>query len=117
MATPSSCGPGRVGGLARSSSAPCRAERWLRIRHKRASSPAVPNELAVDGQLAAMSFLTKMKNKSRITRGRAKMKLGRATGNRRLQWHGVTDRIGGNVRQAGERLKDTGRDLGRSSRR
>jgi uncharacterized protein YjbJ (UPF0337 family) len=64
-----------------------------------------------------MSFLTKMKNKSRITRGRAKMKLGRATGNRRLQWHGVTDRIGGNVRQAGERLKDTGRDLGRSSRR
>lgn len=64
-----------------------------------------------------MSFLTKMKNKSQITRGRAKMKLGRATGNRRLQWHGVTDRIGGNVRQAGERLKDTGRDLGRSSRR
>jgi len=58
-----------------------------------------------------MSFLTKMKNKAQITRGRAKMKLGRATGNRRLQWHGVTDRIGGNVRQAGEQLKDTGRAL------
>jgi uncharacterized protein YjbJ (UPF0337 family) len=56
-----------------------------------------------------MSFLTKMKNKSQITRGRAKMKLGRATGNRRLQWHGVTDRIGGNVRQAGEQLKDSSR--------
>ena len=64
-----------------------------------------------------MSFLTKMKNKSRIARGRAKMKLGRATGNRRLQWHGVTDRIGGNVRQAGEQLKDSGRDLRRSARR
>jgi uncharacterized protein YjbJ (UPF0337 family) len=56
-----------------------------------------------------MRFLTKMKNKSQITRGRAKMRLGRATGNRRLQWHGVTDRIGGNVRQAGEQLKDSSR--------
>jgi uncharacterized protein YjbJ (UPF0337 family) len=56
-----------------------------------------------------MSFLTKMKNKSQIARGRAKMKVGRATGNRRLQWHGVTDRIGGNVRQAGEQLKDNSR--------
>jgi uncharacterized protein YjbJ (UPF0337 family) len=64
-----------------------------------------------------MSFLTKMKNKSQITRGRAKMKLGKATGNRRMQWHGLTDRIGGNVRQAGERLKDTGRDLGRPARK
>lgn len=64
-----------------------------------------------------MKFMTKVKNKSQIARGRAKMKLGKATGNRRLQWHGVTDRIGGNVRQAGERMKDTGRDLGRSSRK
>ena len=79
--------------------------------------PAVPNELAEAGQLPAMSFMTKMKNKSRIARGRAKMKLGRATGNRRMQMHGVADRIGGNVRQAGEQLKDTGRNLSRSSRR
>jgi uncharacterized protein YjbJ (UPF0337 family) len=64
-----------------------------------------------------MKFMTKVKNKSQIARGRAKMKLGRATGNRRLQWHGVTDRIGGNVRHAGEQLKDTGRDLGRSRRK
>jgi uncharacterized protein YjbJ (UPF0337 family) len=64
-----------------------------------------------------MKFMTKVKNKSQIARGRAKMKLGKATGNRRLQWHGVTDRIGGNVRQAGERMKDTSRDLGRSSRK
>lgn len=64
-----------------------------------------------------MTLLNKMKNKSRITRGRAKQKLGRATGNRRLQLHGIADRISGNVRQAGEQLKDTGRDLGRSVRR
>lgn len=64
-----------------------------------------------------MSFMNKMKNKSQIARGHAKQKLGRATGNRRLQWHGLADRIGGNVRQAGEQLKDTGRGLARSSRR
>ncbi len=64
-----------------------------------------------------MTLVNKMKNKSRIMRGRTKQKLGRATGNRRLQWHGIADRISGNVRQAGEQVKDTGRNLGRSSRR
>ena len=64
-----------------------------------------------------MGFLNKMRNKSQIARGRAKQKVGRATGNRRLQMHGVADRLGGNVRQAGEQLKDAGRDLGRSLRR
>lgn len=64
-----------------------------------------------------MSFLNRMRNKSQIARGRAKQKLGRATGNRRLRMHGMADRLGGNVRQAGEQLKDTGRDLGRSLRR
>jgi len=64
-----------------------------------------------------MTLLNKMKNKSRIFRGRTKQKLGRATGNRRLQWHGLADRLGGNVRQAGEQLKDAGRDLSRSRRR
>lgn len=64
-----------------------------------------------------MTLLTKMKNKSQIARGRTKQQLGRATGNRRLQWHGFADRLGGTVRQAGEQLKDTGRGLGRSFRR
>lgn len=64
-----------------------------------------------------MTFLNKMKNKTRIARGRAKQKWGRATGNRRLQLHGMADRISGNLRQAGEQLKDSGRGLTRSSRR
>jgi uncharacterized protein YjbJ (UPF0337 family) len=64
-----------------------------------------------------MTLLSKMKNRSRIARGRTKQKLGRATGNRRLQLHGIADRISGNVRQAGEQLKDTGRGLGQSVRR
>jgi uncharacterized protein YjbJ (UPF0337 family) len=64
-----------------------------------------------------MTVLNKMKNKSRIFRGRTKQKLGRATGNRRMQWHGLADRLSGNVRQAGEQRKDAGRDLSRSRRR
>ncbi|MGP8002131.1 MAG: CsbD family protein [Streptosporangiaceae bacterium] len=64
-----------------------------------------------------MSFLNKVRNRSQIARGRAKQKLGRATGNRRMRMTGVADRIGGNVKQAGEQLKDAGRDMGRSFRR
>ncbi|HEX3388056.1 MAG TPA: CsbD family protein [Streptosporangiaceae bacterium] len=52
-----------------------------------------------------------------MTRGRAKQKLGRATGNRRLQARGVADRVGGNVKQAGEQVKDAGKDLRRGFRR
>ena len=58
-----------------------------------------------------MTFQKKIRNKFQITRGRAKQKLGRATGNRRLRAEGVADRIGGNVRQAGEQMRDAGRDL------
>jgi uncharacterized protein YjbJ (UPF0337 family) len=65
----------------------------------------------------AMSFQKKIKNRFQITRGRAKQKLGRATGNRRMQAEGLADRIGGNVRQAGEQVRDAGRDLRRGGRR
>ncbi len=65
----------------------------------------------------AMSFQKKIKNRFQITRGRAKQKLGRATGNRRMQAEGLADRIGGNVRQAGQQMKDAGRDLRRGGRR
>ena len=65
----------------------------------------------------AMSFQKKIRNKFQITRGRAKQKLGRATGNRRMQTAGLADRIGGNVKQAGEQVKDAGRDLRRGGRR
>ena len=55
-----------------------------------------------------MTFQKKIRNKFQITRGRAKQKLGRATGNRRMQAEGLADRIGGNVKQAGEQVKDAG---------
>jgi uncharacterized protein YjbJ (UPF0337 family) len=65
----------------------------------------------------AMTFQKKIRNKFQITRGRARQKLGRATGNRRMQAAGLADRIGGNVKQAGEQVKDAGRDLRRGGRR
>jgi uncharacterized protein YjbJ (UPF0337 family) len=64
-----------------------------------------------------MTFQNKIRNRFQITRGRAKQKLGRATGNRRLRARGVADRVGGNVKQAGEQVKDAGKDLRRGFRR
>ena len=64
-----------------------------------------------------MTFQNKIRNKLQITRGRAKQKLGRATGNRRMRAAGLADRLGGNVKQAGEQVKDAGRDLRRGGRR
>ncbi len=63
-----------------------------------------------------MSFQNRIRNRFQITRGRAKQKLGRATGNRRMRAEGVADRVGGNVKQAGEQLKDARKDLGRRFR-
>jgi uncharacterized protein YjbJ (UPF0337 family) len=60
-----------------------------------------------------MSLFNRIRNKSRITRGRAKQKIGRATGNRRLQAQGLTDRVSGRARQFGENVKDELRGAGR----
>ena len=76
---------------------------------------AVPVEAAISVE-DAMSFQNRIRNRFQITRGRAKQKLGRATGNRRMRAEGVADRVGGNVRQAGEQLKDARKDLGRRFR-
>ncbi|AQA02216.1 hypothetical protein BVC93_06980 [Mycobacterium sp. MS1601] len=46
--------------------------------------------------------------------GIAKEKVGKATGNRRMQFEGKADRMNAGVRSAGEKLKDTVR--GRRSR-
>jgi uncharacterized protein YjbJ (UPF0337 family) len=53
-----------------------------------------------------LSFLNKIKNRSQVTRGRAKQKAGRATKNRRLRAEGLADRVGGNAKQFGQDLKD-----------
>jgi uncharacterized protein YjbJ (UPF0337 family) len=45
--------------------------------------------------------------------GVAKEKVGKATGNRRLQAEGRSDRVNASVRNAGEKLKDAVRGKGR----
>jgi uncharacterized protein YjbJ (UPF0337 family) len=61
-----------------------------------------------------MSFLDKVRGKSRVGRGRVRQRGGRATGSRRGQAQGLTDRIMGGARQLAGRLTDAGRDLRRS---
>jgi uncharacterized protein YjbJ (UPF0337 family) len=65
------------------------------------------------GRGQAMTLLNRIRNRSRITRGRAKQQIGRATGNRKLQAHGVADRVSGNARQFGEDVKKEVRHAGR----
>ena len=65
-----------------------------------------------------MGLLSRIRNRSRISRGRTKQGIGRATGNRRLQAEGLADRVSGGVKQLGEDVGDevrkAGRDIGRT---
>ena len=57
-----------------------------------------------------MSAIDKMKNKAQELRGDAKEKYGDATGDESLQAEGKKDQSAGNVKQAGEKIKDAFRD-------
>ena len=61
-----------------------------------------------------MSTGDKFKNKTQETKGKVKEKVGDATDNRDLENEGKTDQAGANVRQAGENVKDSLRDIGTS---
>lgn len=62
-----------------------------------------------------MSFADKFRDKAQVLRGRIKRDAGDVTGNRRLQAEGSADKVMGNLKQAGEKVKDAFR--GRSPRR
>ena len=62
-----------------------------------------------------MSFVDKFRDKTQVLRGRIKRNTGEVTGNRRLQAEGSADEVIGNLKQAGEKVKDAFR--GRGSRR
>jgi uncharacterized protein YjbJ (UPF0337 family) len=64
-----------------------------------------------------MSLLNRIRNRSRISRGRAKQRIGRATGNRRLQAEGLADRVSGGARQFGEDVKNELRKASRGIER
>jgi uncharacterized protein YjbJ (UPF0337 family) len=54
----------------------------------------------------AMSGVDKMKNKAEELGGKGKEALGRATDDRDLEAEGQADQAKGNLKQAGEKIKD-----------
>ncbi|MGB8963296.1 MAG: CsbD family protein [Pseudonocardiaceae bacterium] len=59
-----------------------------------------------------MSFADKLKDKAQVLRGRMKRNTGEVTGDRRLQAEGRADEMMGNLKQAGEKVKDAFRGRG-----
>jgi uncharacterized protein YjbJ (UPF0337 family) len=65
-----------------------------------------------------MSAINKVRNKLQKVGGRAKETIGRATGNRRLESRGVRNQVASDVKNVGERVKDSiGGRWGRGGRR
>jgi uncharacterized protein YjbJ (UPF0337 family) len=63
-----------------------------------------------------MSLLNKIRNRSRISRGRAKQQIGRASGSKRLQAEGLADRVSGGVREFGDDVATGFRKMSRGKR-
>lgn len=53
-----------------------------------------------------MSSMDKSKNKAQEVKGKIEEKTGEATGDRDLEAHGKADQVKGNLKQAGEKVKD-----------
>jgi uncharacterized protein YjbJ (UPF0337 family) len=53
-----------------------------------------------------MGFFDKFKNKSQAAKGDAKQKVGQATDNQQWQAEGKVESAKGNLKQAGENVKD-----------
>ncbi|HSZ45931.1 MAG TPA: CsbD family protein [Streptosporangiaceae bacterium] len=53
-----------------------------------------------------MSVGKKAKNKAKVLKGRGKQAAGDVTGNKRLKAEGKADRVTGNLKNAGEKVKD-----------
>lgn len=53
-----------------------------------------------------MSTKNKINNKVEEVGGKAKQKIGKHTGNRKLQTEGKTDQAKGSLKQAGQKVKD-----------
>ena len=66
---------------------------------------------------ADVSFADKVRDKAQELRGRIKRNTGEVTGNRRLQAEGSADEVMGNLKQAGEKVKDALRGRGTGRRR
>jgi uncharacterized protein YjbJ (UPF0337 family) len=53
-----------------------------------------------------MSNKDKVKNATQIFKGKVKAATGKKTGNQRLETEGKSDQVKGNLKQAGEKVKD-----------
>ena len=53
-----------------------------------------------------MSGIDKIKNKAEELTGQGKEHVGKATGNEQLEAEGRKDQAAGNIKQAGEKIKD-----------
>lgn len=58
-----------------------------------------------------MSVMDKIKNRLQMGKGRGKEGAGRTIGNPRVTSHGRRERAEGAVKQAGEHLKDVGKNI------
>jgi uncharacterized protein YjbJ (UPF0337 family) len=58
-----------------------------------------------------VSTADKANNKAEQVKGKVKETTGRAVGNERLEAEGVADQTKGNLKQAGEKVKDAGKAL------
>ncbi len=58
-----------------------------------------------------MSAVSKLRNRFRMGKGRAKAKTGRATGRPYLETKGQAERLSGAARQVGEQAKDAARNM------
>ncbi len=54
----------------------------------------------------AKEFTDKVKDKAQVAKGKIKETTGKATGNRSLEAEGKGDKVSGNLKQAGEKVKD-----------
>jgi uncharacterized protein YjbJ (UPF0337 family) len=64
-----------------------------------------------------MNLRSRIRNRSRIRRGRVKQRIGRARGNQRLQAEGLADRVSGSVRQFGDDVASEFRKVSRGIER
>jgi uncharacterized protein YjbJ (UPF0337 family) len=58
-----------------------------------------------------MGFIDKLRNRFMMARGRGKQEAGRTAGDPYLEAEGRSERVEGGVRQAGERAKDSAKDI------
>jgi len=57
-----------------------------------------------------MTFIDKLRNRLTMSKGHAKQQAGRAAGDPYMEGRGQAERVEGAGRQAGEHVKDVGKD-------